>query len=93
MGIGAIVPPIFLGFKRPKLIRKMAETAIYFFFLYFIFEIVAVQLKWWIYPGNNYVGWVTIFNTTFPFEELFFWMMFYAASLVSYYEIFVNDES
>ncbi len=93
MGLAAIIPPLFLGFTRPQFIRNMALTAVYFFFFYFVAEIFAVRLGYWIYPGNNYVGWITVFNTTFPFEELFFWMMFYSASLVSYYELFIDDHS
>jgi hypothetical protein len=92
MGLAAIVPPVILGFKHPRLIKKMSVTAIYFFFFYLIFEFFAVTYKYWIYEGNNYIGQVSLVNITFPFEELFFWMMFYAASLVSYYEIFIDDE-
>jgi hypothetical protein len=91
-GLAAILPPIYLAYRKPKFIKNMAETAIYFFFLYFVIEIIAVNFDYWIYPGNNYVGWVTFLNITFPFEELFFWMMFYAATLVSYYELFVDTE-
>lgn len=91
MGIAAIIPPIYLGFTRPKFIKNMAVTGIYFFLFYFLSEILAVSLGYWIYPGNNYVGWVSFFGVRFPFEELFFWMMFYAASLVSYYELFIDD--
>lgn len=47
----------------------------------------------WVYEGNNYIGWISLFNTSFPFEELFFWMMFYAASIVSYYELFIDDHT
>ncbi len=92
MGICAISFPIFLGMTRPIFIRDMAVSSIYFFFLYLIIEIFAVKLKWWIYPGNNYVGYVSILGISFPFEELFFWMMFYAASLISYYELFIDEE-
>ncbi len=91
LGLAAITPPIILAKERPKLIRKMVATAAYFFVMYFIIELFAVSYDWWIYTGDNYIGWVTIFGRTFPFEEFFFWMMFYAASTVSYYEIFVDD--
>lgn len=91
MGIAAIIPPIVLGFLNPSFFRRMIITGTYFFFLYFVFEIYAVNYSYWIYEGNNYIGWITLFNTTFPFEELFFWMMFYAASIVSYYELFIDD--
>lgn len=92
MGIIAILPVLYLSIKNPKLISKMATTSIYFFILYFVIEVFAVKYNYWIYPGNNYIGWVNIFNINFPFEELFFWMLFYAASIVSYYEILIDDE-
>lgn len=91
MGLAAIAAPVYLGLTRPKFIKNMLLTSVYFFFFYFIAEIFAVRYSWWIYPGNNYVGWVTVFGVGFPFEELFFWMMFYAATLVSYYELFIDD--
>ncbi len=90
MGLAAIVPTLLLGIRRPGHIKNMLKTAIYFFFLYLVIEILAVKFNYWIYPGDNYVGWVTIFDVSFPFEELFFWMMFYAATLVAYYEIFID---
>lgn len=90
-GIAAIIPPIYLGFRNPAFIKNMAETAIYFFFLWFIAELIAVKLGYWIYTGNNSIGWVTLLGITFPFEELLFWTLFYAASLVSYYELFIDD--
>ena len=92
MGCVAIIPTIILSFRHPSLIKKMATTAIYFFFFYLTFELFAVAYHYWIYVGNNYIGWVDLFGLRFPFEELFFWIMFYAASLVAYYEIFIDDE-
>lgn len=91
IGIAAIIPPIFLGITKPRFVRNMVETAIYFFFFYLAIEIVAVKNAWWVYQGNNYIGWVNILGIQFPFEELFFWMLFYAASIVSYYELFVDE--
>lgn len=90
-GLAALIPPIYLGFRNPAFIKNMSETAIYFFFLWFVGELIAVRLGYWVYSGNNYVGWVTVLGATFPFEELFFWTLFYAASLVSYYELFIDD--
>lgn len=89
MGLAAIIPPVILGIKKPQFIKDMAVTAIYFFFLYLSLELLAVKYNWWIYKGT-YIGRVTLFNYSFPFEELFFWMLFYAASLVSYYKIFID---
>jgi len=93
MGVVAIIPPILLGFFQPKFIRNMVETTIFFFFLWLAYELFSVKLGYWIYPGNNYVGRVFLFGISFPIEELLFWMLFYAASLVSYYELFVDVHS
>jgi hypothetical protein len=91
MGSIAIIPPILLGIKKPQLIKDMSITSIYFFFLYLSTELLAVKYNWWAY-GGNYVGTVTLFDLSFPFEELFFWMLFYAASLISYYKIFIDRD-
>ena len=91
MGLIAIIPPIVLGFIRPDVFKKMAVISVYFFFLYFAFEYCAVRNNYWIYTGNNYVGWVNVFGATFPFEELFFWMLLYAPALVAYYKIFIDE--
>jgi hypothetical protein len=89
MGLAAIVSPILLSIKRPQFFKNMAVTAVYFFFLYFLVEIIAVSYSWWIYPGT-YIGWVHVATISFPIEELLFWMLFYAATLVSFYEWFID---
>lgn len=92
LGVAAIVPPIFLALTKRGFAKDMALMVLFFFVNYFIIEIFAVKLNWWVYPGN-YIGWITITfpGITFPLEELFFWMMFYAASLVSYYKLFIDN--
>lgn len=90
LGITATAPALIFVIVYPQMLKKLLVTSVYFFFLYFVMELFAVAYDWWVYPGS-YVGFVSIFDLTFPFEELFFWMMFYAASLVAYYEFFVDD--
>lgn len=92
LGMLAILPPLVLGFRKPSYIPKMTTIMMYFSLFYFIQEIFGVTFHYWAYPGNNYIGWVNILGITFPFEELFFWMLWYAPTLISYYEIFVNNE-
>lgn len=90
LGLAAIFPLVLLVLLKPKYAKNVILIAPYFFFLYFFVEIFAVRFDYWIYPGNNYVGWVELFNLRYPFEELFFWMLLYAPCLVSYYEIFLK---
>lgn len=89
-GIAAITPPIVLSFYKPRLLSKLLSTAASFCIILFIAEIVALKTGGWVFLGE-YIGKVSVFGITFPLEELFFWIILYAASIVSYYEFFVDD--
>ena len=89
-GIAAIIPLIILIIYKPKLFPKFVFIAVPFSIIWFIAEIVTLKTGGWIFLGQ-YVGTVTVFGLIFPFEELFFWMMMYAASVISYYEFFLDD--
>lgn len=86
-----IIPCISFLSVFPKLIAKYCTTGAYFFLLYFIFEITALELKQWSFPGNNFIGWVQIFGYRFPFEELFFWIGTSTIAILSYFEFFDDD--
>ena len=94
--IAALKVPVFVltggdPIKRPDLFRKYSMIAVSMFFLFFIFEIVGVAFGYWYFPGSQYIGTVTVFRSTFPIEEIIFWMFFYPATIVSYYETFIDD--
>jgi hypothetical protein len=89
-GLVAIILPIILGLWRPKLIPKFLAMAAFFFPVWLTAEIVALKTGGWIFPGQ-YIGLVEIFGVKFPFEELFFWTMGYAAVITAYYELFIDD--
>ncbi len=91
VGIIAVTPVLFLGLRKPEFIVKMGQMVPFFFFLYLITEMIAIKGSWWVYPGDNYVGWISLAGLRFPFEELFFWMLFYAPTLVSYYELMIEN--
>jgi len=89
-GVAAIILPLYVGFKRPQMLNKLLGVSFFFFFVWLVAELVAVATNGWIFPGE-YIGWVELFGLGFPFEELFFWMLFYAATIVSYYELLIDD--
>ena len=91
LGVLAIIIPVIHCIKRPDLFRKYSMIAVSMFFLFFIFEIVGVAFGYWYFPGSQYIGTVTVFRSTFPIEEIIFWMFFYPATIVSYYETFIDD--
>lgn len=87
-----LIPVILQFFKYPKFILKFFETAAYFFYLTLTYEITALQLGWWNFPGEQFIGWVSIFNIKFPLEELLFWLILFAMAILTYYEFFDDGE-
>ncbi|MBI5139354.1 hypothetical protein HZA26_01965 [Candidatus Nomurabacteria bacterium] len=93
VGIILILIPIILQlFSHPKFISKFFETAAYFFYLTLTYEITALQLGWWDFPGKQFIGWIYISNIKFPLEELIFWLMLTAMAILTYYEYFEEEE-
>ncbi len=87
-----LIPFLFQLLKYPKTTSKFFLATAYFFYLHFIYEITALKLGWWTFPGKEFVGWVSVFGTTFPIEELLFWFILLALGILSYYEYFDDDE-
>lgn len=91
LGIIAIIIPITHCIKNPKLFSKYSKVAVSMFLLFFTFEVIGVYFGYWYFPGTEYIGKVTAIGQTFPLEEIIFWMFFYPATIVSYYETFIDD--
>jgi hypothetical protein len=69
-----IIPLLYLITKKPFFINKFSKIAVFFFFVFFVCELVAVKTGQWIFPGE-YIGMVHFFGLSFPFEEFFFWII------------------
>ena len=93
-GIMLILIPLIIELvKKPNLTAKFFLTGAYFFYLTFCYEITALKLGWWYFPEDSkFIGWVNIFNTSFPIEELFFWCILLAMATLSYYEHFDDEK-
>lgn len=90
--IGILPVVIFEDFGYPTLFPKLLKTAIYFFYLNFIYEITALKVGWWSFPSTQFIGQMSFFGVTFPFEEFFFWLVLFTLAILSYYEYFFNRE-
>jgi len=86
----SIPPIIYVIWRKPRLIRKFTLPTAFFFFVALNFEIVGLTFGDWVF-NSQYVGWFSAFGRFFPFEELFYWMLLYPATALSYYELFVDD--
>lgn len=93
LGTLAVFPAILLYARRPKLLATVLPAGLYFFFYYFITELLAGRNQYWIYKGNNYIAWVTFFGITFPFEEFLFWVVLYGPTMIAYYKLWIDKDS
>lgn len=86
-----VIPISALFFRWRNLSGKFLKVGTYFAFLTLLEELTALYLGHWWFPGNEYIGWVEIFNLGFPLEELVFYIMFGSLAVLSVYEIFDDD--
>ncbi len=87
-----LVPVVAQFMTHSRMDMKILKTSAYFFYLTFIYEVTALQLGWWDFPGSKFIGWVTILGVKFPIEELAFWIFLFSMAIISYYEFFDDDE-
>ncbi len=93
VGLTTILIPTLIEFlKYPKFISKFFMATAYFFYLTFIYEVTALKLNLWSFPGTEFIGWVSVFGVHFPAEELVFWVILSTMAILSYYEFFDDGE-
>lgn len=89
-----LIPTILELFTHPGLVSKFFKVFAYFFFISFLYEIVALRLGYWSFPEDaELIGTVTLLGEVFAFEELFFWIMLGSLGTVTWFEVFDDDQS
>jgi len=82
---------VFIGFLRyPKLFNKIVLTEIFLFIPWIIHEIISLESHHWIFTGNNYLGYIQIFQYQFPLEELW-WLIIVVPAVLLWHEYFVDN--
>lgn len=91
--LGALTLPPFIYFtlQKPESLAKFLKISLYFTFLYLSFEVTALKLNQWSFPGQ-YVGNVSVLSVNFPFEEFLFWILVSSTIVLSYYKHWVDDD-
>lgn len=79
-----------LLFKHPRLIHKVAHILPFFVFMYLSYEITALYMNLWTFPGA-YLGHVSVGAISFPLEELVVWIIASSAIVATYYEFCIDD--
>ncbi len=91
VGIVFLFLPILILYNHPRIFKKTILVGLFFIPLSFLYEYVAISKVNWIFPGHHFLGYVTLFNISFPLEEML-WLLLAAPSVIVYYEFFADDE-
>lgn len=90
LGTMALITCAVLLFRNPHLVHKVLYTTPFFVFMYLAYEITALHMGLWTFPGA-YIGSVSIGAISFPLEELVVWIIASSAIVATYYEFVIDD--
>src|SRR5262249_2490573 len=65
-----ILPSIIFLSAFPKYLIPFSKTALFFFFINLLYELTALALGYWTFPGEHYIGWTMILSHKLPYEEI-----------------------
>jgi hypothetical protein len=85
-----LLPVISFLWFFPRKLSAFIKVGAYFFFYTLIMEITSLKLGHWVFPGK-YLGWLQVGWFGVPLEEIIYFFMMVAITVLSYYEFFVDD--
>ncbi|MBN1331953.1 hypothetical protein JW978_03650 [Candidatus Dojkabacteria bacterium] len=91
--VGAIVlltPLICFSIQGRIEIKRLIFPTLFFGFVFFIHEIVSLELGHWWWPGE-YLLETTILGNRFPIDDVLIWYVISTPTLIMGYEFFVDD--
>lgn len=90
--ISSLAIPIFIYIviKHPILIPKLLKISLILFFFAVTYEIVALNLGYWRFPGE-YISFISVLNVHLPVEEFVLWIILMPAVIVALFEEFEDD--
>lgn len=93
MLLSVFVIPLTLELRAyPEFILRFLKVGAYFAYAFLLYEVTAIATGLWWFPGEEFVGWVTILGSKFPFEEFVAWILIGSVTCISWYEYFDDDE-
>jgi len=91
IGLVGALPFLYAIIKKPRLAGKLVKAGIFNIFVFLSFELTALTLDQWRFPGE-YIGNVQLLGLQFPLEEFVFWILLGTPIILSYYELFIDDK-
>lgn len=84
-----ILPAILIFIKGPFLLRKTIFPTMFFAFVFFVYEIVSLQIGSWWWPGQ-YVFTFNVFGKILPLDDIIIWYFLSTPVLIGGYEFFID---
>ncbi|OGH11999.1 MAG: hypothetical protein A2857_05115 [Candidatus Levybacteria bacterium RIFCSPHIGHO2_01_FULL_36_15] len=85
-----ILPSVFIFTREPFLIKKTILPTLFFAFIFFVYEIVSLQIGSWWWPGS-YMYTFIIGGKILPLDDVVIWYFLSTPALIGGYEFFVDD--
>ena len=82
--------PTLVLVQHREIFDGIMRAGLFFAVLSILYEYASLHNGEWAFPGDNFIGWVTLFDVAFPFEELL-WLIFAAPAYLVYYEFFADN--
>ncbi len=86
-----IVPGIIIFYKRFKLLKKTWLPTLFFAYVFFVYEFVAMLIGNWWWPGD-YLFTINFFGQVFPLDDVVIWYFLSTPVLIGGYKFFVDND-
>jgi hypothetical protein len=85
-----IIPSIIIFGRNPRILKKTILPTLFFAIVFFIYEVVSLQIGSWWWPGE-YLKTFIIFGKVFPLDDIIIWYFLSTITLIGGYEFFADD--
>lgn len=92
IGLVFSITPIIVVLSVYRGLRlKFLRTNFYMVCLHLPFELIALRLGQWSFPGDNFIGWISLLGVRFPLEEFLIYISMTGIAFLAYYEFYDDD--
>ena len=88
--ITLLIPSVIIFGKNPLLLRKVIIPVLFFAMVFFFYEIVALKIGNWWWPGE-YLLPIKLWGQTFPIDDVIIWYFLSTITCIGGYEFFMDD--
>lgn len=87
-----IIPGIIIFYNNLALLKKTWLPTLFFAYVFFVYEFVALLVGNWWWPGN-YLFTINFFGQVFPLDDVIIWYFLSTPVLIGGYKFFVDSDT